>query len=185
VHVKAGADKPARSCARAVCVGRLESARLTLAGGEAGNDAFRVTGAYPTGSQALRRISAVRADLVLLAERLPDMPGLACVGRLKRIAPRLRVLLVGETEVAEAVVNGLAAGADGWVWQHAPAAELGRAVRAVLAGGIFVPDAALRGVVELCLRDRVLHVEGVALTRREQQVLGLVVSGASDKEIAE
>jgi len=80
----------------------------------------------------------------------------------------------------------LRAGAAGYVLKQSPAAELLQAVRAVAAGGQYL-DSTLTARVTAGFvgrKSKGLNQPGAALTERESEVLRLIASGYSNKEIA-
>jgi DNA-binding NarL/FixJ family response regulator len=98
-----------------------------------------------------------------------DESGVEIVSRLREIQPTVKVLLVsGAGQISAKAAR--AAGAAGFVSKDLPAADIASAVRMVgLGHSVFPPQEAPSGVV---------------LTGREQEVLELLGSGATNREIA-
>ncbi len=115
--------------------------------------------------------------LVLLDLNLPDSRGTGTLAAVREAAPRARVIVLSADDRPETVVAALEAGAAGFIPKSGDAAMLGAALRQVLAGGVFVPPAALA------------HAPGVApaspeLTARQRDVFRCLVAGLSNKLIA-
>lgn len=110
-------------------------------------------------------------------------PLLASAGRAS--AP---VLVLGAEEDHDFMVRALLSGVRGFLSKDASASDVKRAAQAVLAGDIWAPRITLLKAFERFLGDDFPVVYGDAmkdrLTRREQDIVGMVQSGMSDKEIA-
>ncbi len=124
-----------------------------------------------------------RPDLVLLNVRIPDFPGIECLGKLTVLMPSLPVIVVSPHCDAEVILLSLTAGAVGYLVKPLRESEI---VRAILNGlrGIptFSPRASDAVMQRLCAAlANVLH----PLTSRERQVLALLTERNSDKLIAE
>lgn len=68
----------------------------------------------PTGAEALRLATRARPDLVLLADSVPDMGGAKACQEIRAVS-RAPIIMLGYREDDEAVLSGLAAGADDYV----------------------------------------------------------------------
>jgi two-component system nitrate/nitrite response regulator NarL len=147
---------------------------------------FSVVAEAEDGSQALAMVQQHRPDVVLLDITMPAESGLDVAGRLKQLAPEIRILILSMHEQGEYVLEAVRAGAAGYVLKDTRPAELRDAVRAVHSGEeYFSPavagrlSAALRGELELEKTKSKLEL----LTRRERDVLLLVAEGRTNKEI--
>lgn len=100
--------------------------------------------------------------------------------RLRLSYPHLRIIVVGQTRERMKILSLISAGAHAYILESMPMDEIAKAVRMVAAGHIYLPD--MVGDLSAPEPDSA-RAEG-ALTRRQQQVLQLLVGGASNKEIA-
>ncbi len=125
------------------------------------------------------------ATVALLANR-PGENLFDLMDKLKTVRPDLRVLVTGAAADEETIMLALASGARGYVSEAAPATELAQAIRIVHQGLVWAP----RRVLSLLLDRtggavrREFPSGRQGLTDREQQVLNMLVSGMSNKEIA-
>jgi DNA-binding NarL/FixJ family response regulator len=131
--------------------------------------------ALNAGAVALHRIDELLADppdalVVVGGVRHPHT--LTAVRRAHHLAPMTRVVVVAPEATAVEVRQALNAGADAYVLRRAVAHALPAAVHAVVAGLVCVP----RDVRRLLAKPTFSH--------REKQVLGLVVTGLTNREIA-
>ena len=146
---------------------------------------FRCVGSYETAEEALIEIPRARPNVVLMDINLPGMNGIDCVERLKRIEPRLPVIMLTVYEDSDQVFDALAAGACGYLIKSTPQERLVDAIREVHVGGSPMSSHIARKVVQSFRRTEQGNSEGVErLSPREQQVLELLAKGAPYKQIA-
>lgn len=93
-----------------------------------------IAGETNSGLEAVRQAGTLAPDVLLVDLMLPDMSGLDVVRRVKHHSPRTRVLLMSMHASEGFVVEGLRAGACGFVLKDCSAAHFGEAVRAAAAG---------------------------------------------------
>ncbi|MFG2006433.1 response regulator [Spirillospora sp. NPDC048911] len=138
-----------------------------------------VVGVAEDGREAVERALALAPDVVLMDVRMPVMDGVEATSLLR---DKCRILMLTTFDDEEYVVAALRAGASGYLLKDLPAAELAQAVRMVHAGvDQFAP--AVTGRLLGAVRD-VPRKADVALTGRELDVIRLIASGASNREIA-
>jgi two-component system response regulator NreC len=138
------------------------------------------------GQTAYREIVRLQPDLVIMDLSLPGMNGARTTERLKRTCPQVKVLMLTVHEEKSYILDGLSAGACGYVLKRTPTDELIRAICAVDSGGIYLDPAIAHKVVNDSLHTPSNHefAQGVDLTEREAQALRLIALGYSIKEIA-
>lgn len=99
---------------------------------------------------------------------------------LRLAYPQLRIAVVGKSQERMKILALVSAGAHAYVLETTPMDEIVRAIRMVLSGHIYLPDS----VANLSLPEQPEDRYKGSLTRRQEQVLELLVEGASTKEIA-
>jgi DNA-binding NarL/FixJ family response regulator len=119
-------------------------------------------------------------DLCLLDLGLPDCAGLEALTRLRESLPTLPVVVVSANDDAASVIAALDLGAMGFIPKTTPRDVLLGAVRLVAAGGIYVPPQALRQSEAPPAKS----AAPLVLSARQQEVLGLLLKGLSNKLIA-
>jgi DNA-binding NarL/FixJ family response regulator len=133
-----------------------------------------------SGAEALRLAALLRPDVVLLDLELPDIDGLAVLGRIRAQDAGLPVLVVTMHEDAGLMRRAVKAGANGYVLKGVDRRELLASVRAVRSGGSVVDPSLLRTAVD----DGDGEADAPALTRVEVDLLRLVAGGLTNREIA-
>jgi DNA-binding NarL/FixJ family response regulator len=145
----------------------------------AGDEGFEVVGEAANGAEAVARAVELRADVVLMDLRMPEMGGVEAIRRLRATAPSAHVLVLTTYDTDDDVLPAIEAGATGYLLKDAPREELVRAVRAASRGESALSPA---------IAGRVLaHVRGPVregLTQRELEVLRLVANGVPTREAA-
>jgi DNA-binding NarL/FixJ family response regulator len=151
------------------------------------DDALEVAGEAGSAREAIRLMSDVRPDLVLLDVELPDMDGLAVLRRIKEMSPRVPVLIVSMHDEPSRVREAVAAGAAGYVLKGIGRRELLAAVRAVSNGESVLEPRLLQSLVAAAPRLPDDGGPGLAepLTTVEHEVLRLVAAGLTNREIGE
>ncbi|AYG95665.1 DNA-binding response regulator [Brevundimonas naejangsanensis] len=121
--------------------------------------------------------------LVSIDLELPGMGALSGVRRLRSRHPAVKVVVVDWPEAQRAVFDALAAGAHGYVpKQHSPS-QMAAGFQAVLKGNIYVPASVCDEPSPPCDSSR-RDGQPQLLTRRQREVLTLLTTGRSNKEIA-
>lgn len=147
-----------------------------------------VVGEAATGGEALTIIEDSRPDVVLLDLGLPDITGLDVVRRLRKAGTRPRVLVLSMHDDDEYVLRAVRAGVDGYLLKdEAEPAMLRAAVRSVHAGESYFSTTAAASLAGALRPPTGAGTETdplARLTERELEVLRLVASGRSNKEMA-
>lgn len=133
-----------------------------------------------TGEGAVARALSENLDLALLDVQMPGMDGITALRRIRESKPDLPVVMLSGYEELSYASDALDAGANGYVLKGATAAQLKEAIDAALDGqGTYVHPSIARGLLA-----RPARIEGPTLTEREREVLGRLVRGATNEEIA-
>jgi DNA-binding NarL/FixJ family response regulator len=150
---------------------------------------IEVAGEAADGEEALRRVSELRPDVVLMDIRMPLLDGLAATRRITD-DPELagvKVVMLTTFELDEYVFDAIRSGASGFLVKDTEPEELLRAVRAVVEGdALLSPGVTRRLIAEFASRSKApADFAGLSeLTEREREVMALVGIGLSNDEIA-
>jgi DNA-binding NarL/FixJ family response regulator len=143
-----------------------------------------VVGEARDGEEALRVVAETKPDIVLLDVRMPRLDGL---GVLRALRGRPPCLLLTTFDDPDVVLDGLRAGARGYLLKDVSFEVLAAAIRAIAAGGSFmqpsVTEHVLRGLDGVRAHPD-LDDAHERLTDRELEVLRLLAGGYSNAEIA-
>jgi DNA-binding NarL/FixJ family response regulator len=148
---------------------------------------IHVIGEAALAADAIRQAAATGPCVVLMDLGMPGMSGIEATQRLTTAAPLARVLVLTVLADEQHVMDALLAGACGYVLKDAPIEQIVEGVRAADRGeSLISPRIASRLVRRVRQPDRVeLPVTREALTRRELEVLELIVRGLDNSTIAQ
>jgi len=144
---------------------------------------FQVVGAAASAEDGLRLVQTERPDVLLLDLELPGASGIDALPGLLEASPDTKVIVFTAYDTEERVLGALRAGAKGYLLKGSPSEEIGRAIRAVHAGGSHL-EGRVASTVLAQLRGGRQEGGAAPLSARERQVLRLVAEGRSNKEIA-
>ena len=152
----------------------------------AGHPQFEVVGQARDGQEAVDVCERLLPDIVILDIRMPVLNGLGAARILQQRLPALKVVIFTMDDSPDHLEAAMNAGAVGYLLKDANRNEVIDALQRVAAG-----EEALNSAVSARLLRRMTerNASGAApaetLTARERQVLGLVASGFSNREIGE
>ena len=148
-------------------------------------DDFEVIGEAADGEEALVQVDAFRPDVILMDLLMPKLDGVGAMLELRVRAPDSRVIVLTSYQDDDRLMPAIQAGAAGYLLKNVEPSELARAIRAAHAGeAIIAPSAAARLVRAIADGTRPVVGKPERLTRREREVLELIVKGRSNKRIA-
>ncbi|SRR6266487_4201638 len=149
-------------------------------------DGYQVVATIGEGAQALRIAGSVRPDVVVLDLLLPDMPGVEVARGLRTAYPDARVLILSASAGQRDVLEAVKAGAAGYIIKSAGRAEFLDAVRKTAAGdAVFSPGLAGLVLGEYRKLATSKAPDTPRLTEREAEILRMVGTGLTYKQIAE
>jgi len=151
---------------------------------EAGYD---VVATAADGAQALRVAGAARPDVVVLDLQLPDASGVEVTRGLRAACPAARVLVLSASGEQQDVLDAVKAGAVGYLLKSAALPEFLDAVRRTADGDpVFTPGLAalVLGGVRRLASAPAAGGDAPTLTERETEILRMVATGMSYKQIA-
>ena len=144
------------------------------------SDGMVVVAEAEAGEQAVARVQTTKPDVVLLDMHMPRLDGVETMKQLRELAPETRVILLSVYATDEYILDGLRAGASGYLLKDVGEDQLLRAIRTVHSGGSMLEPVVAKRLIEGLGSQR-----RPRLTARELEVLQLVASGSRDREIAE
>ncbi len=146
---------------------------------------FEVIGQASDGLDAVKQATALQPDALVLDISMPGLNSLEVAERLRRDAPRCRILALTVHEDRGYLRQLLANGVAGYLLKRSAADELIRALLAIAGGGLYLDPAIAGLAVSLNATPQSPEVTvGVDLSPREEDVIRLTASGHSNKSVA-
>lgn len=165
-------------------------------------EGIEVVGTATNGQEAIEQALALTPDVILMDVRMPVMNGISATEQIRRQLPTCQVLMLTTFDDEEDIVKALIAGANGYLLKDIPAQDLAQAVRLAHRGiyqiepsiasklvGVLVKQAGSGPAAPAAPAKKEDSAQAVAaqfdLTEREMEVLQLIATGATNREIAE
>ncbi len=145
---------------------------------------LEIVGEARDGAEAVALAAEMEPHLVLLDWKMPRLDGLQAARQIKEQQAEVRTLLLSGAPVETAVLDSLDQGVDGFVHKDISPAGLAHAIRVVAGGQRYLGPEITQALLERSRQPPVAAPEPVALSPRELEVLQLMATPATYKEMA-
>ncbi|MFH1216107.1 MAG: response regulator transcription factor [Pseudomonadota bacterium] len=150
-----------------------------------GRESFiEVVGEAATGRQALALVEELQPDMVVMDIAMPDMNGIEATEEICRRWPKVRVVILSVHSTTEHIHRAFRAGATGYVLKESAGKELIAAVRSAHSNKTYLSQKIREQDIDNLQARSWSKSPLEELSRREREVLQLVVEGKSSIEIA-
>ena len=144
-------------------------------------DDLELAGEAANGDEAIQLCDRLLPDVVLMDLAMPDMDGVTATRIIRQRFPSVQVLALTSFTEEKLIQNALQAGAIGYLLKDVTADELAQAIRAADSGQATISPKVVQAMVHAATQP---PAPGHDLTKRERTVLGLMVEGLNNTEIA-
>ena len=158
--------------------------RRHLAALISGSDGFVCAGTHANAEEALKRLGHETPDVLLIDLELPGLEGDDSNVALKQKHPALEIIILTLHDEPARILKAIESGASGYLTKPVAPAKLLEAIQEVAHGGAPMSSSIARLVLQSFQRRARTASELDTLTPRETQILELLSTGNSSKEIA-
>ncbi|MFH1184332.1 MAG: response regulator transcription factor, partial [Chloroflexota bacterium] len=144
-------------------------------------DDMELAGEAENGEAAIQLCAEVLPDVILMDMVLPAMDGATATRAIRQQFPQVQVLALTSFKEGELIKNALESGAIGYLLKDVSADELAWAIRAAHSGRATLSPEAAQSLVQTSNQP---PAPGLDLTEREREVLGLMIEGLTNSQIA-
>lgn len=152
------------------------------------DEGFEVLGEATDGDEAITQTLELEPDILLLDLQMPRMPGLEAMRAIVNGTSTAKILMLTSTITTQQIIEALQIGARGIVLKDALADHLQTAIRTVFGGDYWIGGKRVVNLVsalhELMQKAAVPERKTYGLTPRELEVVGSIVEGCSNRDIA-
>lgn len=149
---------------------------------------IKVVGEAANGRDAVQQVARLCPKVVLMDLAMLELTGFEATRQIRQVCPSARVIVLSMLSTAEDIFQAMQAGANGYVLKESAGAEVVNAVRAVHAGRRYLSQRASDALLDYLMLQREspeIKSPLERLSRREREVLQLLVEGKSRVEIAQ
>jgi DNA-binding NarL/FixJ family response regulator len=152
------------------------------------DEAMEVVGEASDGDEAITQTLEILPDILLLDLAMPRLPGLEAMRAIMSGSPTVKIILLTSTITTQQIIQALQIGARGIVLKDALTDHLTMAIRAVAGGDYWIGGKRVVNLVgalhELMQKAQIPERKTYGLTPRELEVVGAIVEGCSNRDIA-
>ena len=152
---------------------------------------IEVVGEAIDGADALEVVASSKPDLLIADIRMPNLTGIELVEKLRNENNNVKIIMLSMHESEEYVLKSIKAGADGYLLKGSSKEEFLKALHTVAAGGKYFSGDISSILISQLTNSAISSepkqnlAEDTMITKREKEILTLLLSGKGNKEIAE
>ncbi|AOW20352.1 response regulator transcription factor [Urechidicola croceus] len=146
------------------------------------------------GYEAIDIVNNLHPDLLIIDVRMPEMSGIEAVGKLQGLSSNTKAIVLSMHDSEEYILKSIKAGASGYLLKDTDKKEFIKAIRTVNDGGKYFSGDISNVIVDNYLQKTtstkkseslIYETDPFGLTKKEKQILSLILSGKTNSEISE
>lgn len=149
-------------------------------------DEMQCVGIFPDCTDVIHRLKSNLPDVVLMDINMPNVDGIEGLKLIKKAYPEMKVIMQTIFEEESKIIEAICSGADGYIIKQKSPMKLIDGITEVMEGGApMTPTVAFKVLKLFNNTKKNASASSIILTKREQEILNLLVEGYSYKMIAE
>lgn len=152
------------------------------------NTDLLVVGDARNGDEAIEKASELLPDVIIMDVSMPQKSGIEATGIIKKQFPDIKILVLTQHESNDYIMQMLKAGADGYLLKNCKKSELIEAIQNVLSDEKHLGKGVSSILMDSLIKSKQIESERseeVILTPREKEIIKLIATDISNKEIAD
>jgi DNA-binding NarL/FixJ family response regulator len=147
---------------------------------------LKIIGEASDGLELLSLLKKLKAHMVIIDIAMPNLGGIEATQEIKKNYPEVKILILTMHKSKELLHHAIFNGADGYMLKEESEKELYSAIEKVRQGGVYISPNLSEELTEdyICLCRGLSNHPSEILTKREIEILKLIVDGKSSREIA-
>ncbi|MFN5223337.1 MAG: response regulator [Bacteroidota bacterium] len=149
-------------------------------------EGLELCGLFEDANHILQQVASARPQVILMDIGMPGVSGIDATAIVKGSYPEIQIIIQTVFEDQDKIFKAIKAGASGYILKSAPISKIIDAVRDAHDGGaVLTPQIASLVIHFFREQENKNRVPDYGLSEREKEVLGLLVTGLSYKQIAD
>ena len=145
---------------------------------------FELLAAMPNAETVGADLQDLQPDVILMDIDMPVVNGVQAVKKIRKINENIPIIMLTVFDDNENIFNAICAGASGYILKRYATEEIPGAIRDVLTGGAPMTGSVARKVLQMVPQAKNEEQEKSDLSKKEIEILQLLVKGYSYKMIA-
>lgn len=150
------------------------------------SDKLELLESFSNAEDALKEITDLQPDIVIMDINLPRMDGISCVKKATELSPKSQFMMFTIFENSDQVFDALAAGASAYLLKNTPAEQIIASLVELYNGGSpMSAQIARKLVATFQQKDHQPNEDFKLLSNREKEIMELLAKGFLYKEVAD
>jgi DNA-binding NarL/FixJ family response regulator len=176
-------DLPDMQTANILIYDDNEALRISMEALITDHEDLNLLAAKPSAKRVIEDIREFEPDVILMDIDMPEINGVEAVKLIRKVNEHIPVIMLTVFDDNENIFNAICAGASGYILKRYATEEIPSAIRDVMSGGAPMTGSVARKVLQMVPVAKNEERENYDLSKRETELLQLLVNGFSYKMI--
>ncbi len=124
-------------------------------------------------------------DMILLDINMPQISGIEAIPKIKRLFPKTKIIMLTILDDDQTIMEAILAGADGYLLKRSSPTQILNSIKECDGGGSPMTASIAKKVLTIFKKYVPIQNEDFSLTKRELEILHMLVEGKDNFNIAE